>query len=98
MQLLMLLTLVYAAVLVLALAVSLILIWLHLKRIGAVLGQARGELEAVRDSTSALGRLLEPASGAPEGIADTLAQANRGLRNAGERLDAATGHAVARHQ
>lgn len=53
------LTLGYAAVLVLALAVSLIAILVQLWRIGTVLGEIGGALSEVRTSTAPLGGYLK---------------------------------------
>lgn len=54
MTLLTVLTLIYAAVLVLALAASLIMILLYLRRIATALGEARAALESVADRTAGL--------------------------------------------
>lgn len=96
MQLLTLLTAIYVAVLVLAVAASLITIWVYLRRISARLGQVRFELEAVRDNTGSLRELLDPLGVAPGKIADALANANDTLRHADERLGALADRAGAR--
>jgi hypothetical protein len=51
-------TLAYAAVLVLALAVSLTAIWIQLRRIGTVLGEARAALGDVELASQPLGEHL----------------------------------------
>jgi len=53
------LTVAYAAVLVLALAVSLIAILVQLWRIGSVLGEVRGSLSGVATATAPLGGYLK---------------------------------------
>lgn len=60
MQVLLVLTLIYAAVLVLALAISLIAIWWQLRGVDRALDAARGSLEGVRDATQALDERLTP--------------------------------------
>lgn len=60
MDLLLLLTLVYAAVLVVALAASLIAILVYLCRIAAVLGEVHETLEAVSRETDPLESSIQP--------------------------------------
>ncbi|MDQ4077531.1 MAG: hypothetical protein M3220_14955 [Chloroflexota bacterium] len=53
------LTILYSVVLVLALALSLIAIWLYLDRIASVLADVREALATVGDQTEPLGKHLE---------------------------------------
>ncbi len=82
------LTWTYAAVLVLALAASLIAILVYLWRIANSLGQARAALEAVRDETNTLSEPLEQLRGASGGAAEELSRARVSLARADDRLEA----------
>lgn len=57
-------TLIYALVLVLVLAVSLVTIFVHLWSIGTTLGKIRDGLLVVRDQTAPLGGHVEAINGA----------------------------------
>jgi hypothetical protein len=82
------LTWMYAAVLVLALAASLIAILVYLWRISGALGKARAALEAVRDETAPLSEPLEQLRGASGGAAEELSKARESLARADDRLEA----------
>ena len=88
MEELMILTRLYAVVLVLALAASLIAILVYLWRISGALGKARAALEAVRDETVPLGEPLEQLRGASGGAAEELSKARESLARADDRLEA----------
>lgn len=60
MELLRVLTLIYAAVLVLALAASLLAVWIYLRRVSRALGNVREALEAARRETGPLEDWLRP--------------------------------------
>ena len=72
MRLLRTLTLGYLAVLVGALAASLIAILVELRRIGAGLGEVGAALTRVRDHTTPLGGHLQGVQDASVGLADVL--------------------------
>ena len=82
------LTWIYAAVLVLALAASLIAILVYLWRIAGALGKARAALEAVRNETALLGGPLEQLRDASGGAAEELSRARESLARADDRLEA----------
>ena len=82
------LTWIYAAVLVLALAASLIAILVYLWRIAGSLGKARAALEAVRDETARLSGPLEQLRDASGGAAEELSKARESLARADDRLEA----------
>jgi hypothetical protein len=91
------LTLIYAVVLVLALAVTLVTICVYLWRIGAALGEARSALEAVARQTEPLERhvavLGEPVEATRAGLAEAasrLAAADERLADISERLGVGT--------
>lgn len=88
MEVLKVLTWIYVAVLVLALAVSLIAILVYLWRIAGSLGKARAALEAVRDETAPLDEPLEQLQGASGGAAEELSKARESLARADDRLEA----------
>jgi|SRR5215212_9418145 septation ring formation regulator EzrA len=79
---------IYAAVLVLALAVSLIAILVYLWRIASSLGKARAALEVVRDETALLSEPLEELRDASGGAAEELSRARESLARADDRLEA----------
>jgi hypothetical protein len=87
MELLRILTLVYVAVLVLALAASLTLIWIYLRRIAAALGGAREALTVVAARTRPLPELLRPVNPLLERSLHDLQEADARLGSARERLD-----------
>ncbi len=82
------LTWVYAAVLVLALATSLIAILVYLWRIASALGKARTALEAVGDETAPLSEPLEHLRDASSDTAEELSKARESLARADDRLEA----------
>lgn len=88
METLVTLTLIYAGVLVLALAVSLTAIWISLRRIAAALADARAALVTVGRETEPLGPYLEPLREAFEGGAGELVEARTRLAGADDRLSA----------
>lgn len=73
------LTLVYTVVLVVALALSLIAIWIYLRRIGASLAKVQRALETARAETGPLGEHL----GRLQEVSEASAEA---LENASQRL------------
>jgi hypothetical protein len=81
------LTWIYAAVLVLALAASLIAILVYLWRIASSLGKARAALEAVRDETAPLSEPLEQLRDVSGGAAEELSKARESLARADDRLE-----------
>jgi hypothetical protein len=87
MELLRILTLIYVAVLVLALAASLTLIWIYLRRIAAALGGAREALAVVQARTRPLPDLLQPVNPLLERSLQDLREAEARLGSARERLD-----------
>lgn len=76
------LTLGYAAVLVLVLAVGLLTVWLRLRGIAAALGAARDALARVRDATGGLDEGIAP-------LRDQLLEAVQALESAADDLGAA---------
>lgn len=80
MDLLRLVTLVYAGLLVTALAFSLIAIWLYLRRIGRALAAVREELQQVGGHTQKLKHPLET-------LAEGTADAARSLKKASVSLE-----------
>lgn len=98
MELLRLLTLVYAGVLVAALAVSLIIILIHLWRIARVLARVDAALRAALNAThpleTLLGRLDEHVTAAHDSLCEAAActeDADRALAGAAERSAAPAG-------
>jgi hypothetical protein len=88
MEVLRVLTWIYAAVLVLALAASLIAILVYLWRVAGALGEARAALEDVRDETDALGEPLEQLQGVSGDVAEEMSRARVSLARADDRLEA----------
>lgn len=86
MELLRILTLIYVAVLVLALAASLIAILLYLRRIGGALGEARSALAAVARESAPLESHLQPLRDVVGDMADELAATDSCLQQADEHL------------
>lgn len=84
MDLLRILTLVYAAVLVLALAASLLAIWIHLRRISHALGKVREALGAARRETGPLEDSLRPLRDLLEETAGEMKAAECALERAEE--------------
>jgi HAMP domain-containing protein len=79
-------TLVYVAVLVLALAASLIAIWVWLLRIGRALGQVQDVLAQVAVSTRPLKVYFEPFDEATRAAEEELERAAGVLSDTDERL------------
>jgi hypothetical protein len=88
MELLRLLTLAYAAVLVLALASSLIAIWVYLRRIGSALGGAREALSRVAEETEPLDSHLQPLRDLSKEAEQEFWAAKTALEGADEHLGA----------
>ena len=88
MQLLTILTLIYVAVLVVALAISLIASWIYLRRIAGTLGEVRAALETVSQQTAPLEDLIENVDAAFTRPAENLQTAQEKLEAANEHLDA----------
>ena len=86
MQLLTILTLIYVAILVIALAASLIAILVYLRRIAGTLGEVGSALEQVRKETAPLEAYMEQVRDATGDSADQLSQAEKKLKSADERL------------
>ncbi len=82
------LTWIYAAVLVLALAASLVAILGYLRRISGALGEARAALEKVGDETAPLGEPIEQLRDASGGVMEELSRARVNLARADDRLEA----------
>lgn len=86
MELLRTLTLVYAAVLVLALAASLLAVWIYLRRIAAALGEVREALAEARRRTAPLEEVLRPLRDVSEETAGEMDAAESALQQADEEL------------
>lgn len=91
MRLLAQLTVGYVAVLVSALAASLIAILVYLRRIGNTLGEVRALLARVRDETAPLGGHLGAVNEASTSVADGMSQAREHLARAADQLAALSG-------
>jgi hypothetical protein len=87
MEVLRIVTLVYVAVLVLALAVSLTAIWIYLRRIGGALGEAYEALALVEQRTRPLEELLQPLNPVLKGSVVDLEETSARLKHADEGLD-----------
>ena len=87
MELLRILTLIYVAVLVLALAASLLAIWIYLRRIGAALAEARDALVAVARESAPLESHIQPLRDVVGEMADELQAADTHLESANEHLE-----------
>jgi uncharacterized protein YoxC len=85
MQLLTILTLIYVAILVLALAASLIMILVYLRRISGVLGDVHAALERVTAQTGPLEQSLQ-------GLDEVVAGPTQKLHQAVEKMKAAEEH------
>lgn len=88
MELLRVLTLIYAAVLVLALAASLIAILLYLRKTSRALGAARAALAEARRESLALQEHLSPLEGLSREAADEFKAAEAWVGQADEALAA----------
>jgi hypothetical protein len=84
-------TVVYAIILVLVLAVSLILILYYLWSIGTTLGKISAGLSAVRQQTSPLGGHITAINGALESVRDGLGGALEDLAHTNTALGAVVG-------
>lgn len=81
MQILTTLTLIYAAVLVAALAVSLIAIWLYLRRTGNALAEAASALDEVKEKSAELASRLSDVEVRQEAF-DRFGEAERSMEEA----------------
>lgn len=88
MELLRILTLVYVGVLVLALAASLIAIWVYLRRIAGALGEAKQALLRAERESAPLQGYIEPLRDGTGETADDLGAAKDALKEANEHLSA----------
>ncbi len=88
MQVLLIVTLIYAAVLVIAVAASLVAILVYLRRIGDLLAEARGALAQVQEQTQPLEAHL---SGLGAIVGETAQQAH----DSAARLQEAEAHIAA---
>jgi HAMP domain-containing protein len=86
MELLLFLTLIYIGVLVVALAASLIAIWIYLRRISRALGEVREALAAARRETGPLEDALRPLRDLFEETAGEMNAAESALEQADEAL------------
>ena len=91
MELLTTLTLIYLAILVLAVTVSLIVILYFLWRIGTALEATREALAEVADATEALDGPMTLLQEKSAEWAEQTAEAEASLKEAGEALDALSG-------
>ena len=87
MELLRILTLIYVAVLVLALAASLIAIWIYLRRIGGALGEVRVALAAAARESAPLESHIQPLRDIAGEMAAELQTADAYLQKADEHLE-----------
>lgn len=92
MQLLAWLTVIYAIVLVLALAVSLITIFVYLWKIGSALAQVKDGLIQARDNTAPLAGHLDFINGGLIGVGDGLHSADGHLAGVNSNLQAVAEH------
>jgi len=92
MQLLTWLTVIYLAVLVLALAVSLITIFVYLWRIGSALAAVQGELGCAQTNTAPLENHLETINGGLVGVRDGLKLVDENLFETNESLNTVAAH------
>lgn len=88
------LTLAYAAVLVLALAVGLTTVWLRLRGIDRALDAARSSLLETRDATSGLPDAIDPLVHRLMATVESLEEAAGELREADERVKERLGTAA----
>lgn len=92
MQLLTWLTVIYALVLVLALAVSLITIFVYLWRIGSALGKVKNALVEALDNTEPLQGHLEFVNAGLMGVADELQSSSVHFARVDAALDSVATH------
>ena len=92
MRLLTWLTVIYAVVLVLALAVSLITIFFYLWRIGSALAEVKRGLIQARDNTAPLQGHLEFINGGLSGVSDGLQSVDGHLAGVDDSLNAVAEH------
>jgi hypothetical protein len=95
MDLLVVLTLGYVAILVLAVAVSLVAILVYLLQIRSALGDTRAALSRVSDETKPLAEHLEALRDASAGSADDMTAVGTMLEEAAERFPSQEGSASA---
>ena len=88
MELLRILTLLYVAVLVLALAASLIAIWVLLRRTAGALAQAKRALLRVERQTAPLRGYIEPVRDGTGAVAEAMKAVDVELEEAERRLSA----------
>ncbi|CAN5648993.1 hypothetical protein BH23GEM3_BH23GEM3_11420 [soil metagenome] len=88
MELLRILTLIYAGVLILALAASLIAIWVLLRRTAGALAEAKRLLLRVEHQTAPLRDHIEPLRDGAGAVAEALDTAGTQLEEADQRLSA----------
>ncbi|MCA1607189.1 MAG: hypothetical protein LC775_17370 [Acidobacteria bacterium] len=92
MRLLTWLTVIYAVVLVLALAVSLITIFVYLWRIGSALAEVKLALTKARENTAPLQGHLETINGGLTGVGDGLKSVDGHLAGIDDSLKAVAAH------
>ncbi len=92
MRLLTWLTVIYAVVLVLALAVSLITIFFYLWRIGSALAEVKRGLIQARENTAPLKGHLEFINGGLSGVGDGLQSVDGHLAGVDDSLNAVAAH------
>ncbi|MGI8655736.1 MAG: hypothetical protein ACR2LC_11010 [Pyrinomonadaceae bacterium] len=92
MRLLTWLTVIYLLVLVLALAVSLITIFVYLWRIGSALAAVQGELGRAQTHTAPLENHLETINGGLVGVRDGLQLVDEHLFETNESLSGVAAH------
>lgn len=91
MQLLTILTIIYAVVLVVALAVSLITILIGLRRVAAALGEVRDALASVPSDTAPLEAVLRVVQDGAATVAVDAQQTREHLERADQHLGAVAG-------
>jgi uncharacterized protein YoxC len=88
MQLLTILTLIYIGILILALAVSLIAIWVHLRRVDGALEEAAHALQEIGNKSEPLEGYMQKLLETWGEAAEDIQQAEAGLTGANEHLEA----------
>lgn len=86
------LTVIYLVVLVLALAVSLITIFVYLWRIGSALAAVKSALAEARDNTAPLAGHLEFINGGLSGVGNELESVDGHLAGVDDSLNAVAAH------
>ncbi len=92
MQLLTWLTVIYAVVLVLALAASLITIFVYLWRIGSALAEVRGALDQAKANTAPLENHIETVNRGLANVRDELKAGDEHLSAVDDSLNVVAGH------